>query len=100
MMAILEEVAKQLKEQYNIEETVFVGDRGMITKLNLERLISNGYDYIMGVKTKQDEIVEMIMSGENSQVEFKTTMRYDMRENKVNKKLEEVILNESIHYCI
>lgn len=38
------------------------------------------------------DIVEMIMSGENSQVEFKTTLRYDMRENKVNKKLEEVVL--------
>ena len=34
----------------------------------------------------------MIMSGENSQVEFKTTLRYDMRTNKVNKKLEEVVL--------
>ena len=38
------------------------------------------------------DILEMILAGENSQVEFKTTLRYDMRENKVNKKLEEVIL--------
>lgn len=38
------------------------------------------------------DVLEMIMAGENSQVEFKTTMRYDMRENKVNKKLEQVIL--------
>ena len=38
------------------------------------------------------DVLEMIMAGENSQVEFKTTLRYDMRENKVNKKLEEVVL--------
>ena len=38
------------------------------------------------------DVLEMIMAGENSQVEFKTTMRYDMRENKLNKKLEQVIL--------
>jgi predicted HTH transcriptional regulator len=38
------------------------------------------------------DLLGLIKEGENSSVEFKTTMRYDIRENKVNKKLEEVIL--------
>ena len=38
------------------------------------------------------DLMSIIQSGENSEVEFKTTMRYDVRENKINKKLEEVIL--------
>jgi hypothetical protein len=38
------------------------------------------------------DLLDLINEGENSQVEFKTTMRYDMRENTVNKKLEEVII--------
>lgn len=38
------------------------------------------------------DLLDLINEGENSQVEFKTTMRYDMRENIVNKKLEEVII--------
>ncbi len=38
------------------------------------------------------ELIEMINQGESPYVEFKTTMRYDLRELKVNKKLEEVIL--------
>ena len=38
------------------------------------------------------DILEMIKAGENSEVEFKTTLRYDMRANTINKKLEEVIL--------
>jgi len=38
------------------------------------------------------DIREMISQGETHEVEFKTTMRYDMREQKLNKKLEEVIL--------
>lgn len=38
------------------------------------------------------DVLEMIQEGETHHVEFKTTMRYDMREHKVNKKLEEVIL--------
>ncbi|MDH3650632.1 MAG: ATP-binding protein [Saprospiraceae bacterium] len=38
------------------------------------------------------DIREMISQGESHEVEFKTTMRYDLREQKINKKLEEVIL--------
>jgi len=38
------------------------------------------------------DIKEMINQGETHEVEFKTTMRYDMREQKINKNLEEVIL--------
>ena len=41
------EVLKELKENYNIEETTFVGDRGMITKLNLDKIIKEGYGYII-----------------------------------------------------
>jgi len=52
----------------------------------LENITETSYDSV------DLDLVDMIMSGENSQVEFKTTLRYDMRENKVNKKLEEVIL--------
>lgn len=57
----VQEVIHQLKEEFQIEETTFVGDRGMITKLNIESLISEGYDYIMGVRAGQSEIAEMII---------------------------------------
>ena len=53
--------------------------------------------FLANITETQDEeihmdVLEMINEGENHYVEFKTTMRYDMRENKINKKLEEVIL--------
>ncbi len=38
------------------------------------------------------DLAEIIASGENHEVEFKTTLRYDMRENRVNKVLEGVIM--------
>ena len=38
------------------------------------------------------DLYEMILAGENNLVEFKTTMRYDMKTGTVNKRLEEVIL--------
>ncbi|HIF15379.1 MAG TPA: hypothetical protein EYQ86_08720, partial [Bacteroidetes bacterium] len=48
------------------------------------------------IDTSQEEIkmdlFEMISAGENNLVEFKTTMRYDMKTGTVNKRLEEVIL--------
>jgi transposase len=51
-------VIEELKENYNIEETTFVGDRGMITKLNLNRLEEEEFNYIMGVKIRQNEMVD------------------------------------------
>jgi len=37
------------------------------------------------------ELKELILIGENEKLELKSTLRYDLRENKVNKKLEFVI---------
>lgn len=55
------EVVRRLKRDYHIEETTFVGDRGMITKLNLERIETEQFDYIMGVKHRQDEMMPMVL---------------------------------------
>jgi len=55
------EVVENLRREYNIEETVFVGDRGMISRLNLDKITEEGYDYIMGVKLRQDEMMAMLL---------------------------------------
>lgn len=52
-------VLQDLKKNFNIEETTFVGDRGMISKLNLQRLEDEEFDYIMGVKHRQNEMVQI-----------------------------------------
>jgi transposase len=54
-------VVGDLKRDYHIEETIFVGDRGMITRLNLERIEAEQFDYIMGVKHRQDEMMPMVV---------------------------------------
>ena len=56
------DVVKQLKKEYQIEETTFVGDRGMITKLNLSTIEREGFKYIMGVKHRQSEIHAMLLA--------------------------------------
>jgi len=58
------EVVRQLKEEYQIEETIFVGDRGMITSLNLDTIEAEGFDYIMGVKHRQSEIHSILFFGD------------------------------------
>ncbi len=55
------EVVRHLKREYHIEQTTFVGDRGMITKLNLECIENEQFDYIMGVKHRQDEMMPMVL---------------------------------------
>ncbi|NNF97588.1 MAG: IS1634 family transposase, partial [Halobacteria archaeon] len=60
----VEEVVAALKSDYNIEETTFVGDRGMITRLNLSRIEEEGYDYILGVKHRQDGVCAMLLETE------------------------------------
>ncbi len=56
------DVVKQLKNEYQIDETTFVGDRGMITKLNLATIEGEGFDYIMGVKHRQSEVHAMLLA--------------------------------------
>lgn len=60
----VQEVVKELKQDYHIEETIFVGDRGMISKLNLKELEGQEFDYIMGVKMRQDALCQMLFSQE------------------------------------
>jgi len=80
----VEKVIKELKHDYHIKETTFVGDRGMITKLNLSKILENGFDYIMGVKARQDEICRMFFSEhEFEQKNYEEYNGLKIRERKV-----------------
>jgi len=80
------DVVKELKSNYNIEETTFVGDRGMITKLNLDRLEGEGFDYIMGVKHRQDEICNMLLSEQVFEEDYEIYKGLKIRERRVKVK--------------
>ena len=55
------QAVKELKSEYSIENTIFVGDRGMITRLNLDQIAKEGFDYIIGVKQRQDEVCRLLL---------------------------------------
>ena len=46
-----------------IEATTFVGDRGMITKLNLSVIEGEEFDHIMAVRARQSDIVSALLEG-------------------------------------
>ncbi|EDY84703.1 conserved hypothetical protein [Verrucomicrobiia bacterium DG1235] len=67
----------------------FLGERRRI----LSRALN---EFLEGITTTDETetpitIEEMIGEGESDELEFKSTLRWDLREGKVNKKLEEVI---------
>jgi transposase len=80
------EVVKELKNTYNIEDTTFVGDRGMITKLNLQKLEGEGFEYIMGVKHRQDEICNMLLSDQVFEQDYEIYKGLKIREKRVKVK--------------
>jgi len=82
----VKDVVKELKSAYNIEDTTFVGDRGMITKLNLARLEGEGFKYIMGVKHRQDEICSMLLSEQVLEEDYEIYKGLKIRERKVKVK--------------
>ncbi len=61
----VKQVLTDLKQSYHIEETVFVGDRGMISKLNVDELAEHGFDCIMGVKMRQNELYQSLLLRED-----------------------------------
>lgn len=82
----VKEVVKQLRNEYHIEDTTFVGDRGMITKLNLDRLEGEGFEYIMGVKHRQDEICSMLLSEPINEEDYELYQGLKIRERRVTVK--------------
>ena len=43
------------------------------------------------IEAKKDEITELVLNGESETTEFKSTLRFDLRQKSLNKKLEYVI---------
>src|SRR5438094_10543074 len=51
--ATVESVLKDLQERFGLRRVVFVGDRGMVTSQNMERLRSGGQGYIVGLNRRR-----------------------------------------------
>ena len=60
----VQEVIEDLRQRFSFARIVFVGDRGMVTKDNLDDFVKDGHGYLVGVKRRRnakfDEHLERI----------------------------------------
>jgi transposase len=47
-------VLRDLKERFDFQRVVFVGDRGMVSEDNLNQVIEEGHGYLLGVRRRQN----------------------------------------------
>ncbi len=53
----VEPVLEDLRQRFGLQRVVFVGDRGMMTSENLDRIRSRGQGYLLGLKRRRNEQV-------------------------------------------
>ena len=77
-------VLEKLKKQYNLKEVIFVADRGMLSKNNLDYLHKNNFRYIVGCrikalkKTQQAIILEWANSLNKEKIKDEITHQIDL----------------------
>ena len=48
------EVLRDLKQRFDFQRVVFVGDRGMVSEDNLDQVLHQGHGYLVGVRRRQN----------------------------------------------
>jgi len=57
----LEEALKDLEARFEIKRVIFVGDRGLISEVNIEKVIAKGYEYIFALRKRASREVKEII---------------------------------------
>ncbi len=60
-MATVSQTLKTLQEEFKVEKTLLVLDRGMVRPENLKELDESGFDYICGLKKGEKAVKEVIL---------------------------------------
>ncbi|MFQ6115789.1 MAG: IS1634 family transposase [bacterium] len=63
----VKEVLRKLKEQFEIDRCIFVGDRGLVSPENLKELEAHGFESILALKKRRNnEVKEILLEVEPS----------------------------------
>lgn len=57
----LEEAVKDLEKRFEIKRVIFVGDRGLVSEANIEKVIAKGYEYIFALRKRASRQVRDII---------------------------------------
>ena len=55
------EVLADIKKRFGITHCIFVGDRGMVSRINLDTIKGHEYDYIMGIRRHNSRLVRQLL---------------------------------------
>jgi len=57
-VSTVKQVVKDLRERFGLGRVIFVGDRGMVSKANLEYLVAEGHGYLVGLRRRGNPQVD------------------------------------------
>jgi len=57
-LSTVKRVVQDLRERFGLGRVIFVGDRGMVSKANLEYLVEEGHGYLVGLKRRSNPQVD------------------------------------------
>lgn len=57
------EVLADLRQRFTLQRVLFVGDRGMVSEVNLEELLRQGHDYLVGLKRRRHARLDVWLQG-------------------------------------
>jgi transposase len=57
------EVLADLQQRFALQRVLFVGDRGMVSEVNLEELLRQGHDYLVGLKRRRHAKLDVWLQG-------------------------------------
>ncbi|KXB03152.1 hypothetical protein AKJ48_04175 [candidate division MSBL1 archaeon SCGC-AAA261O19] len=75
-MTTVSDTLKTLQEEFKVEKTLLVMDRGMMRPENLEELDGSGFDYVCGLKKGEKAVKKVILEAEG--LEDEDRVREDM----------------------
>jgi len=57
-VSTVKQVVQDLRERFGLGRMIFVGDRGMVSKANLEYLVEEGHGYLVGLRRRSNPQVD------------------------------------------
>jgi len=55
-------IVTDLEQRFSIKNIIFVGDRGLLTRTNIETVKRHGYNYILGMQKRNRRIIKYLMT--------------------------------------
>lgn len=82
----VKEILSKLKKEFEIDRLIFVGDRGLVTKENLEELEKNGFESILALRKRRNKEVKKILKEDlpiycqvSEELEYREVEEEDLR---------------------